>query len=230
MTTDKLTARLREHMPLVRKVASEFAGRVPASVEMADLIQVGTIGLWQALERFDASMGLQLSTFAAQRIRGAMLDELRACDTMSRADRQLARALSVATIRLGHELGREPGLHELAQATGLSLEVCSRLQVPSSTVSLDDAKDAPSHQTPHEQCEQARLHADVAQAIGWLPERERLVVEQHVDEARTLAEIAQERGISESRACQIYQRAIKRLQIKLWAWRDSHALQAQPLG
>jgi RNA polymerase sigma factor for flagellar operon FliA len=223
---DQLTDLLREHAPLVRKIASEFMGRVPASVEMDDLVQVGMIGLWQACYHFNHEQGASIATFARHRVRGAMLDELRACDTMSRGQRKQARAVSVAALSLAHALGREPTLGEIAQAAGLSATECSQAQAQHITCGLDDLRDVAGADTPHDQHEQARMHADVSAAIDRLPEAERVVVEQHIDQDQTLADIAIARGISESRACQIYQGAIKRLRTRLWAWRDSNALQA----
>jgi RNA polymerase sigma factor for flagellar operon FliA len=223
---DQLTSLLREHAPLVRKIASEFMGRVPASVEMDDLVQVGMIGLWQAYYHFNHEQGASIATFARHRVRGAMLDELRACDTMSRDQRERARAVSVAALSLAHGLGREPTLGELAQATSLSLGECSQAQTRHITRDLDDLRDVAGPDTPQQQHELGSMRAAVAKAIERLPEHERSLVEQHIDQDQTLADIAIARGISESRACQIYQGAIKRLRTRLWAWRDSNALQA----
>jgi RNA polymerase sigma factor for flagellar operon FliA len=227
MTPDQITATLCEHAPMVRKAARDLMCRLPACVEIDDLIQVGMIALWQSCYHFNNEHGASMAAFASHRVRGAMLDELRASDTMSKHQRRKARELGVAALTLGHALGREPALGELARATGLSLDECSQRQMTHTTCGIDDLRDAPDLTAPHAQHEQACMHADVSKAIERLPERERIVVEQHIDQDRTFAVIAGDVGISEARACQIYQSAIKRLQSKLWAWRDSHAPQVQ---
>jgi RNA polymerase sigma factor for flagellar operon FliA len=216
MTADHLASLLREHAPLVRKIASEFMGRVPASVEMDDLMQVGMIALWQACYHFNGERGASIATFAHHRVRGAMLDELRAHDTMSRGQRKQARAVSVAALSLTHALGREPTLGELSQATGLSLDECS--QPSHTTCSMDDLREMGDGDTPHTLCEQACLAADLTSAIDRLPERERTMVEKHIDQGRTLLDIASDRGVSESAAGQVYRRAVKKLRASLWAW------------
>ena len=89
-------ALLRQYSPLVRRLAHQMIAKLPANVELDDLIQVGMIGLSDALSRFDASQGVQFETFAPQRIRGAMLDGLRGSDWMSRGDRRQQRAIETA--------------------------------------------------------------------------------------------------------------------------------------
>ena len=209
---------LQELAPLVRKIAREFVGRVPATVEVDDLVQVGLIAVWQASTRFDTSLGLKFSTFATHRVRGAMLDELRAYDPLSREHRARVRAVSSAAQTLEHTLGRQPTLGELAQATGLSIDECSLMQVSSSTCSLDDVRDVAGADTPHEQFEQRRRVEAVVEAIEKLSDHERLVIEQHVGQDRTFLDIAGQRGITEGGVAMAYRRAVKRLQSKLWAW------------
>jgi RNA polymerase sigma factor FliA len=96
---------IKQYQPLVRRLAHHMMAKLPASVEVDDLIQVGLIGLSDALTRFEASQGVQFETFATQRIRGAMLDELRENDWMSRGSRKSQKEIEVAMRRLEHRLG-----------------------------------------------------------------------------------------------------------------------------
>jgi len=110
---------LKQYSPLVRRLAHQMIAKLPANVELDDLIQVGMIGLTDALSRFDAAQGVQFETFATQRIRGAMLDELRGSDWMSRGDRRHQRSIETAVHKLEQKLGRAPSEGEIAKATAL---------------------------------------------------------------------------------------------------------------
>ena len=101
-------ALLKQYSPLVRRLAHQMIAKLPANVELDDLIQVGMIGLNDALSRFDANQGVMFETFATQRIRGAMLDELRGGDWMSRGDRRHQRSIEAAVHKLEQKLGRAP--------------------------------------------------------------------------------------------------------------------------
>ena len=107
--------------PLVRRLAHQMIAKLPANVELDDLIQVGMIGLSDALSRFDAAQGVQFETFATQRIRGAMLDELRGNDWMSRGDRRHQRSIEAAVHKLEQRFGRAPSEGEIAREMGLPL-------------------------------------------------------------------------------------------------------------
>src|SRR5574343_1291970 len=112
---------LKQYSPLVRRLAHQMIAKLPANVEIDDLVQVGMIGLSDALSRFDASQGVQFETFATQRIRGAMLDELRGSDWMSRGNRRQQREIEPAVHRLEQKLGRAPAESEIAKEMGISL-------------------------------------------------------------------------------------------------------------
>ncbi len=114
-------ALLKQYQPLVRRLAHQMIAKLPANVELDDLIQVGMIGLSDALSRFDATQGVQFETFATQRIRGAMLDELRGNDWMSRGERRQQRSIEAAVHKLEQKLGRAPSEGEIAREMGLSL-------------------------------------------------------------------------------------------------------------
>ena len=112
---------LRQYSPLVRRLAHQMIAKLPANVEIDDLIQVGMIGLTDALTRFDAGQGVQFETFATQRIRGAMLDELRGADWLSRGTRKQQRDIEGAVHRLEQKLGRAPQESEIAKEMGITL-------------------------------------------------------------------------------------------------------------
>ena len=112
---------LKQYSPLVRRLAHQMIAKLPANVEIDDLIQVGMIGLTDALSRFDAGQGVQFETFATQRIRGAMLDELRGNDYLSRGTRKHQREIEAALHKLQQRLGRAPAESEIAKEMGLSL-------------------------------------------------------------------------------------------------------------
>ena len=114
-------AMIRQYQPLVRKLAYHMMAKLPPSVEVDDLIQVGLIGLSEALSRYEAAQGVQFETFATQRIRGAMLDELRENDWMSRGSRKSQKDIEIAMRKLEHSLGRSPLESEIAVEMGLSL-------------------------------------------------------------------------------------------------------------
>ena len=112
-------AMLKQYSPLVRRLAHQMIAKLPANVELDDLIQVGMIGLSDALTRFDAGQGVMFETFATQRIRGAMLDELRGNDWMSRGDRRHQRSIEAAVRTLEQRHGRAPTESEIAAEMGM---------------------------------------------------------------------------------------------------------------
>ncbi|MGI9133300.1 MAG: sigma-70 family RNA polymerase sigma factor, partial [Rhodoferax sp.] len=116
------SALIKQYQPLVRRLAHHMMVKLPASVEVDDLIQVGLMGLSDALARFEATQGVQFETFATQRIRGAMLDELRENDWMSRGSRKSQKDIETAMRRVEHRLGRSPLESEIASELGMPLE------------------------------------------------------------------------------------------------------------
>ena len=114
-------ALIRQHVPLVRRIAHHMIAKLPPNVELDDLIQVGMMGLAEALSRYETAQGVQFETFASQRIRGAMLDELRESDWMSRSSRKSQKDIEHALHRLEQKLGRSPLESEIAAEMELSL-------------------------------------------------------------------------------------------------------------
>lgn len=225
---------LRRHAPLVRKLAHQMMAKLPASVELDDLIQVGMMGLNEAISRFETGHGAQFETFATQRIKGAMLDELRGSDWMSRGDRKLQRDIETAVHRLEQKLHRAPNESEIAAELQMSLvdyqEMLGRVR-GTQIVHLEDIggreEDADDFLDRHVADEEAnplsllqdhRMRLALVEAIKNLPEREQLVMSLYYEQDMNLKEIALVLGVTESRVCQLHSQSIARLRSKLRSW------------
>jgi RNA polymerase sigma factor for flagellar operon FliA len=208
---------VEQHLGLVRYVVRAMVPRI-AQVEAADLESAGTLGLLRALDKFDPSRGLAFSTYAVQRIRGAILDDLRERDPAPRSTRRNARRLAAATSRLEQRLGRPPASLQVAEALGIELSTLWRWQAalpPTCTLSLDDAMGSAQFEaavgTPAPQGDLLEQTACLEAAIARLPERERAVVVLSFYERLTLREIGRRLEVSESRISQIRSHALRRL-------------------
>jgi RNA polymerase sigma factor for flagellar operon FliA len=224
-------ALIKQYQPLVRRLAHHMMAKLPASVEVDDLIQVGLIGLSDALTRFEASQGVQFETFATQRIRGAMLDELRENDWMSRGSRKSQKDIEVAMRRLEHRLGRSPAESEIAAELGMSLpDYQSLLGKVRGTqlVYLEDmsrgSEDddtfldrhvADSLADPLNMLRDQRIRQSLVTAIKGLPEREQFIMSMYYEQDMNLKEIAAVLEITESRVCQLHSQSIARLRAKM---------------
>jgi len=226
-------AQLKQYSPLVRRLAHQMIAKLPANVEIDDLIQVGMIGLTDALGRFDAEQGVQFETFASQRIRGAMLDELRGSDWMSRGNRRLQREIEVAVHKLEQKLGRAPAESEIASEMGMSLgdyqDVLTKVRGTQLVYIEDMAGDEDSDNyldrhvasddaDPMSQLEDHRMRQALVDAIKKLPEREQYVMSMYYEHDMNLKEIAAVLGVTESRVCQLHSQSIARLRVKLREW------------
>ena len=227
-------ALLKQYSPLVRRLAHQMIAKLPANVELDDLIQVGMIGLSDALTRFDAAHGVQFETFATQRIRGAMLDELRGNDWMSRGDRRQQRSIESAVHKLEQVLKRAPQESEIAAEMGLTLvqyqellgKVRGTQRVYLEDMTGDDGDDdyldrhvaASSEVNPLAMLQDRRMREALVEAIKHLPEREQYVMSMYYEHDMNLKEIAAVLKVTESRVCQLHSQSIARLRSKLRAW------------
>ena len=226
-------ALIRQYQPLVRKLAHHMMAKLPPSVEVDDLIQVGLIGLSEALSRYEAAQGVQFETFATQRIRGAMLDELRENDWMSRGSRKSQKDIEVAMRKLEHALGRSPLESEIAAEMRLSLEDYQSLLSKvrgTQLVYLEDMSRknedddtyldrhvADTDADPLNMLRDQRLRAGLVAAIKGLPEREQYIMSMYYEQDMNLKEIAAVLDVTESRICQLHSQSIARLRAKMRA-------------
>lgn len=224
-------ALIKQYQPLVRRLAHHMMAKLPPSVEVDDLIQVGLIGLSDALTRFEASQGVQFETFATQRIRGAMLDELRENDWMSRGSRKSQKDIEVAMRRLEHRLGRSPVESEIAAEMGMALpdyqallgkvrgtqlvylEDMSRQSEDDDTYL--DRHVADTEADPLSMLRDHRLREALVIAIKGLPEREQFIMSMYYEQDMNLKEIAAVLDVTESRICQLHSQSIARLRAKM---------------
>jgi RNA polymerase sigma factor for flagellar operon FliA len=209
------------YYPYVEKVARILARRLPASMDFGELVSAGALGLVEAAERFDPARGESFEAFATPRIRGAMLDDIRLRDTLSRDMRRALRAISRGAGVLTQRLGREPLEQELAEHVGISLDDLRARRARQSgarVLGLDDvgrdllervaderADDPQELAVRRELCD--RLAADIAA----LPPRMQQVLALYYKENLSLREIGLVLGVTECRVCQIHGEATKRL-------------------
>jgi RNA polymerase sigma factor for flagellar operon FliA len=235
MYTDKgqldRSALIKQYQPLVRKLAHYMMAKLPPSVEVDDLIQVGLIGLADALSRYEASQGVQFETFATQRIRGAMLDELRGNDWMSRGSRKSQKDIESTMRRLEHRLGRSPIESEIAAEMGLTLadyqSLLSKVRGTQLVYLEDMARNnedddnfldrhvADADADPLNMLRDHRLRAALVAAIKGLPEREQYIMSMYYEQDMNLKEIAAVLDVTESRICQLHSQSIARLRAKM---------------
>lgn len=222
---------LRQHLGLVYHVAQQLARARTNDVELDDLVSAGTLGLIDAFSHFDAKRGLAFSTFAAPRIRGAMLDELRRIDRVPRSVRRKTRQIDGASAALASTLGREPGHNELAERLGIDLETLWRWQTDreSTQVMSIDRTSATSDPdrgvgewlagSTGDEIDDALTLAQESEllrdALLDLPEQERTVLSLYYFEELKLNDIARILEVSESRVSQIRSKAIQRLRRRL---------------
>ncbi|GAB3789615.1 RNA polymerase sigma factor FliA [Dyella agri] len=224
---------VRRHAPLVRRIAYHLMGRLPASVDVGDLIQAGMIGLLEAARHFAHDKGASFETFAGIRIRGAMLDELRKADWTPRSVHRKTREVAETIRQIEAETGAEADDAEVMRRLGISAEeyhqvladaACSRLL---SLTASDDGEETgvlevadENSLAPDEGIEHDGMREALVEAITALPEREQLVMSLYYEQELNLKEIGAVLGVSESRVCQIHGQAVIRLRAQLAGWRD----------
>jgi RNA polymerase, sigma 28 subunit, SigD/FliA/WhiG len=236
----EITAENREEViirysPMIKYVANRIAMRLPPHIEVDDLISVGVLGLMDAISKYDSSRGAKFKTYAEFRVRGAILDELRAMDWVPRSIRQKASSVDKVVQSLQAKLSRSPEDEEVAKEMGISLEQFHNTLNETKSIpvfSLDDlgiAKDSGEQQSlldclagkadadPQTQIRLTELKEIIAKAIDTLPEKERLMVSLYYYEELTMKEIGAVLEITESRVSQIHSKAVYRLRTKLKA-------------
>lgn len=207
---------LKQYAPLVRRIALQIAPRLPASVELDDMIQEGMTGLLNALQRYEPQPGLSFETYARMRIKGAIYDSFRRDDILPRHQRQRLKEIEEATRMLGQRLGRAPEETEIAQAVGITIDeyfvildnavsICIMDELPEGIEPQDDAADPM-------QSVSLKEHATRIEALlKDLPERERQVVALHYQEQLSYREIAYVMKLTPGRICQLHTQALLRL-------------------
>jgi RNA polymerase sigma factor for flagellar operon FliA len=225
-------ARIKEFAPLVRRMAHHLTAKLPPSVEIDDIIQAGMIGLMDAASRYQEGQGAQFETFATQRIRGAMLDELRQNDWLPRSARKTMRRIESAVHKLQQRLGRAPNEKEIAQELGETLETYQALLQEARGCELlhledfgrgeeDDYLDrhCPDQRSnPLDLFQDARFRGALVKAIEALPDREKLLMGLYYEQDLNFKEIAAVLEVSESRVCQLHSQAVSRLRARLRDW------------
>lgn len=227
-TREKL---ILEYMPLVKYVVGRLAVTLPPTVDAEDLLGYGVMGLIMAIERFAPERGYKFETFAVSRIRGAIIDELRAQDWLPRSVRQKAKELEGKIRGLEHQLGRTATDQELATQLGVTVDELPRslAEITAPVLSLDDLVSLgddgqkiswldtlPDERLgPSAQLDQEAMTEVLGQAIDLLPERERLLVSLYYHEGLTLKEIGAVLNVTESRVCQLHAQAMGRLRTKI---------------
>ena len=227
---------LVEYAPLVRKLALQLLARLPASVELDDLIQAGMIGLLDAARRYQETADAQFETYATARIRGAMLDELRSQDWLPRSVRSKAKRIEQAIAQLNQRLMRAPSPSEIAAALDISLDDYQALLLDAQGVQIvhyEDFNDDGQGEGPGADCAAAAAadHADnplqalladdfrqaLIDAIDALPEREKLLLSLCYEQGLNLKEIGAVLNVTEARICQLRTQATARLRAHLQA-------------
>lgn len=217
-----------ELSPMVRQIAYGMAKDLPRSVQANDLVQDGMLGLMDAILRANKEMtAQQFRSFAAKRIRGAVLDGLRAIDWGTRRVRRTMRQVEIATQKLSHQLGRAPTEGEVAEALSMPLAAYQRTLQEAhgySLISLDDLEGRVEAGDYLEYCvstnanplvvlERTAFQETLALALGALPGQEKMVMAHYYEAGRTMREIAELLGVTEGRICQIHAQAIARLRV-----------------
>lgn len=222
---------VKEHIWLVKCISRAMHERLPKWIDLDDLVSVGTMGLIKAVDDFDPSRGARLQTYARYRIRGAILDELRRLDIFPSSTRTKLHQIEEAIVELERTLGRYPSDEEMAEKSGLTLQEISGLLSNATVVELYSLEEITSRgddelgssvgdavasaDDPLANLERRELERVLVQAIGQLPDTERVVLGLYYYDGLRMKEIGTVLNISESRVSQIHSRAILLLRAKL---------------
>ncbi len=227
---DRMQQLVEKHAPLVKRIAYHLLARLPASVQVDDLIQSGMIGLIEAAKNFDGSKGASFETFAGIRIRGAMLDEMRRGDWTPRSVHRNARLIAETIAELEAELGRDVKDVEVAEKLDITLDEYHHMLSDVSSgriigiedlgISEDVLVTADDRQDDHLYEEQANdsFQQALIKNISSLPEREAIVLSLYYNDELNLKEIGEVLSVSESRVSQIHSQALIRLRARMQDW------------
>ncbi len=221
---------VRKHAPLVKRIAHHLMARLPASVQVEDLIQAGMIGLLEAARKYEASKGAAFETYAGIRIRGAMMDEVRKGDWVPRSVHRNARRISEAIKVIEDREGRDAQDEEIAAELNMTLDeyfACLKDSNSGKLFSLEEVSEhgdgafegvADRGGGPDREFIQGAFRENLVQAIEGLPEREKLVLSLYYEEELNLKEIGLVLSVSESRVSQIHSQAAARLRSRMSDW------------
>ncbi len=223
---------MTQYAPLVKRVAYHMMGRLPSTIQLEDMVQVGMIGLFEALKGYDETRGASFETYARIRIQGAMIDEVRRGDWTPRSVYKKSRMLSEAISEVEREKGRHAKDSEIAAALEMDMEEYYNLVEEAAGAQLvsyeeivlndhgRDEANTSTRQEPFKQLQQEDFKQALINKIASLPERERLVMSLYYDEEFNLREIGEIIGVSEGRVCQIHSQALLRLKARMTDWVD----------
>ncbi len=221
---------ITEYLPYVKRIVHRIAVHLPSTIDIDDLMNVGVIGLIQAVDRYDPGRDNKFMTYAVFRIKGAVLSELRTRDFLSRSNRRKIRDLENTCLQLEQKLGREVGDEEIAEELGVDIEKIRRTKQMSSISfisfeelgfsSRDEKEKLLSYLVDNDDdalslTRLKEIKEAVARAIEQLPEKERLVISLYYLDELTMKETGKVLSITESRVSQIHSQAIMRLRAKL---------------
>lgn len=219
------------YAPLVKRIAHHLMARLPASVQLEDMLQAGMLGLLEARSNFDASKGASFETFAGIRIRGSMIDEIRRGDWVPRSVHKNSRSIASVIKDIEQRTGRDARDTEVAEQLGVEVAEYRQMLMDVSNGHMMDFEGmgvtedyfsqglSDSSQTPLQKLQKEDFRNSLAGAISSLPEREKLVLALYYDEELNLKEIGEVMGVSESRISQINSQAMLRLQSRLKDWK-----------
>jgi RNA polymerase sigma factor for flagellar operon FliA len=242
-----VTGLIEENLDLVNHIVFQVALHFPRHVDREDLARAGALGLVEAAQRFDESKGVPFQRFAAQRIRGSIIDAVRAADWAPRSIRSLSRKLDATEQRLASRLGRLPNIGEMAEALGMSRDELHRLQDRlfrsvilafdhlvadggDEELTLVDIIEDVSVVEPAAELERRELCTYLRDAVALLPERQRLVIIGYFLEEKTSQEIARFLGVTESRVSQMRTEALDALRRGIQAQYDAPKATDEKLG
>ncbi|MEL6868213.1 MAG: RNA polymerase sigma factor FliA [Pseudomonadota bacterium] len=223
---------ITDNLTLVKRIAHHIMAKLPASIELDDLIQAGMLGLIEAASHYDPSRGASFETYAGIRIRGSILDEVRKSDWTPRSVHRRYRNITEAINELQTTTGEQPGDQQIADHLGIPLDEYHAIVRDSASCRLfslnqpfadsDRAQEVQSfdHDEPDDALEATQFRVRLAEAISRLPERERLVLSLYYQQDMNLKEVGMVLEVSESRVCQIHGQALLRLRAKLGDYAD----------